>query len=401
MKTHVTRGFVVTLLLAAGCGGSSSAAAGGSAGRAGGAAGAPGAWPGGAGTAGGAGGAAGSAGTGIGSGLGGAAWLALPPVPAALVAPAGATVKVHAHAVGAQIYTCTASSGADGGAPSTAWVLKAPDAKLYDSAGAQLGTHGAGPSWTSSDGSMATGVKAAQVDAPLSDAIPWLLLRITSTSGTGAFSDITYVQRLSTAGGKAPATGCDATTTGMDLRVSYTAEYYLYSGGAGAAWLTPPPNVPDAIAIPGSVVLAFHDHAIGAQVYACAATAAGDGSTTYAWVFKAPDAILYDASFVQVGTHGAGPSWTSTDGSALVAKELAESASPLPDAIAWLLLKEFSVSGPPGLFTNVSIIQRLATAGGVAPPTGCDATTVSTEVRVPYSADYYFFKDFGSGGAAG
>jgi hypothetical protein len=141
------------------------------------------------------------------------------------------------------------------------------------------------------------------------------------------------------------------------------------------------------------------------QIYSCTATTAGDGgvgaAATYAWAFKAPDAILYDASFVQVGTHGAGPSWTSTDGSSLVAKELAEAPSPLPDAIPWLLLKEFSVSGPPGLFTDVSIVQRLATAGGTAPATGCDATTVSTEARVPYSADYYFFKDFGSGGAGG
>ena len=118
-------------------------------------------------------------------------------------------------------------------------------------------------------------------------------------------------------------------------------------------------------------------------------------------MFKAPDAVLYDASFVQVGTHGAGPSWTSTDGSALVAKQLAEADSPLPGAIPWLLLKEFSVSGSPGLFTDVSIVQRLATAGGTAPATDCDATTVSTETRVPYAADYYFFRDFGSGGAGG
>jgi len=171
----------------------------------------------------------------VGDGTGGVAWLTPPDVPAALAAPAGATIKVHAHAVGAQIYTCTLSSAADAGAGSAAWVLKAPDAILYDSTGAQLGTHGAGPSWTSRDGSTANGVKAAQADAPQPDAIPWLLLRISSTSGTGIFSDITYVQRLNTAGGKAPATGCDSTTAGMDLRVSYSADYYLYTGGAGAA----------------------------------------------------------------------------------------------------------------------------------------------------------------------
>jgi hypothetical protein len=195
MKRHIQRGFLVSLLAVAACGTSGSA-------------------PG---------------------GTGGVAWLTPDAVPAALAAPAGATVKVHGHAIGAQIYTCTLTSAADGGAPSAAWVLKAPQAILYDSTGTQLGTHGAGPSWTALDGSTANGVKAAQVDAPQSDAITWLLLRISSTSGTGVFSDITYVQRLNTVGGKAPATGCDSTTAGMDLPVSYSADYYLYTGGAGPA----------------------------------------------------------------------------------------------------------------------------------------------------------------------
>lgn len=35
--------------------------------------------------------------------------------------------------------------------------------------------------------------------------------------------------------------------------------------------------------------------------------------------------------------------------------------------------------------------MSLNTAGGEAPATGCDATTVDTETRVPYSADYYFY----------
>src|SRR6185503_9865695 len=50
-------------------------------------------------------------------------------------------------------------AGADAGGSSYAWLLKAPDAKLYDANGVQVGTHGAGPSWTYGDGSVATGVK--------------------------------------------------------------------------------------------------------------------------------------------------------------------------------------------------------------------------------------------------
>src|SRR5215510_13970204 len=169
MQTQIGHGFIITLLLAAACSsGSSNGTTGDSAGGsygggANGPAGAGGAGTGGDVTAGGGGTGGGAV---IGGGLGGAEWLALPTLPTALVAPAGAVVKARAHAVGSQIYTCTASDGADAGAPTYAWVLKAPDARLYDSTGAQFGTHGAGPNWTSNDGSVANGMKVAGVDAP-------------------------------------------------------------------------------------------------------------------------------------------------------------------------------------------------------------------------------------------
>jgi hypothetical protein len=95
-------------------------------------------------------------------------------------------------------------------------------------------------------------------------------------------------------------------------------------------------------------------------------------------------------NFVPVASHGAGPSWTSTDGSLVTARELARADSPLPDAIPWLLLKELSTSGA-GVFSNIAVVQRLNTAGGKAPTTGCDETTANTKIRVPYAADYYFF----------
>jgi hypothetical protein len=171
-----------------------------------------------------------------GDATGGTDWLTPPPVQASLVPPEGATVKLHAHAVGAQIYTCSASTGADddAGSPSYSWVLKAPDAILYDAAGTQVGTHGAGPSWTWRDGSMANGMKVTGVNAPAADAIQWLLLRVTSTSGSGKLDDVTYVQRLNTVGGTAPMSGCDATTQGSDTNSSYSADYYFYIGGGAS-----------------------------------------------------------------------------------------------------------------------------------------------------------------------
>ena len=356
-----------------------------------------------------AGGAGGGGADGAGSGGtdGGDTWLTPPIVPPALAVPAGATLKIHDHAVGAQVYTCTASGspagGVDAGTWTYAWVLKAPDAKLYDKGNTQVGTHGAGPNWTSTvDGSVVNGAKVAQVDAPVSSAIPWLLLRASSTSGTGAFSDITYVQRVNTANGKAPASGCDATAVGTEVRIDYSADYYFYTGGAGTAWLSPPQSIPAAIAVPAGATLKLHDHAIGVQIYTRTASGGGDaGAMVYTWVLKAPDAILYDAVLSPVGTHGVGPNWTSTDGSVVNGTKLQQSDAASSDAIPWLLLKAASTSGS-GVFTDVAYVQRLNTAGGKAPSTGCDATTASSETRINYSADYYFYTAApGDGGTSG
>jgi len=417
MRTTIGRHFVVGVLLAAGCSSSGGGPGTGGSGGTGGTTGVAGA-PATGGTTGMAGSpAGGSSGGGTGgsvTGAGGAGgagpWLALPAgLPPTLAVPLGATLKLHDRGVGAQVYTCTASTPGAGGAGGMAattysWVLKAPDAMLFDEAGVQVGTHGAGPEWTSTDGSVVNGVKVVQENSPLSDAIPWLLLRATSTTGTGVFSDVTYVQRVNTTGGKAPATGCDATTAGMETRVSYTADYEFYTGGGQAEWVNAPANLPAALAVPAGQVLALHDHAIGAQVYTCAGSGGADagpdgGTVTYAWVLKAPDATLYDATFTQVGTHGVGPNWTSTvDGSVVNGMKVAQADAAMAGAIPWLLLQATSTSGA-GVFTNVTYVQRLNTNGGKAPASGCDAGTAGTETRVTYSADYYFYR--AAGGDAG
>jgi hypothetical protein len=150
-------------------------------------------------------------------------------VPAAIRVPAGAKLLTHLRGTGAQVYKCTASGTA------FAWTLQKPDATLQETSGAPAGTHGAGPSWTAKDGSTVNGKKVSQADAPAADAVPWLLLQATSTAGKGRFTDVTYIQRLRTKGGKAPAAGCDAGHAGAETRASYSADYYFYSGGSAAA----------------------------------------------------------------------------------------------------------------------------------------------------------------------
>jgi hypothetical protein len=142
-------------------------------------------------------------------------------------------VLARFHARGSQIYTCKGTAGIDGGATTYAWTLKAPDAKLYDDECALAATHFAGPTWQSSiDGSAVVGARVAGAPSPLSDAIPWLLLKAVSNTGEGIFASVTAIQRVDTTGGVAPATGCSQSTVDTDTSVPYTATYYFYVGGS-------------------------------------------------------------------------------------------------------------------------------------------------------------------------
>jgi hypothetical protein len=144
-------------------------------------------------------------------------------VPAQLQPPANEQLLVRVHAKGDQVYTCKAD------AATPAWTLKAPDAQLFDKDGKPFGKHFAGPSWEANDGSRVTGKAVANVPSPDADSIAWLLVNIVGHQGNGVLSKSTTIQRINTRGGKAPATGCDASHAGQELRVPYTADYVFYA----------------------------------------------------------------------------------------------------------------------------------------------------------------------------
>jgi hypothetical protein len=146
-----------------------------------------------------------------------------PAVPDSLKVPAGQRLVFHASAVGVQIYTCTQNPT---NAAQFDWVFKAPHAVLLDDCEV-VGIHFAGPAWEANDGSKVIGkvLQRATVD---SNSIPWLLLQATSNTGEGLLTHVTYVQRLRTFGGNAPATGADAAHAGQEVLVPYLAEYYFY-----------------------------------------------------------------------------------------------------------------------------------------------------------------------------
>ena len=72
------------------------------------------------------------------------------------------------------------------------------------------------------------GTLKARADAPSATAIPWLLLATSTSGARGRFSGVTSIQRVNTAGGTAPLSGCDATTLGRVARIPYTADYHFF-----------------------------------------------------------------------------------------------------------------------------------------------------------------------------
>jgi hypothetical protein len=144
-------------------------------------------------------------------------------VPPELQPPATEQPLLKVHAKGDQVYTCKADGA------QTAWALKEPDAQLFDKDGKPFGKHFAGPSWEAADGSRITGKAAANAPSPEADSIPWLMVKVVSHSGTGILGPVTSLQRINTKGGKAPASGCDATHVGQETRVPYSADYVFYA----------------------------------------------------------------------------------------------------------------------------------------------------------------------------
>jgi len=143
--------------------------------------------------------------------------------PPQLQPPANEQLLLQVHAKGDQVYTCKSD------AAQFSWTLKAPDAQLFDKNGKPFGKHFAGPSWEASDGSRVTGKAVANSPSPDADSIPWLLVSVVSHEGSGVLSRVTSIQRLNTKGGKAPASGCDASHAGQELRVPYSADYRFYA----------------------------------------------------------------------------------------------------------------------------------------------------------------------------
>lgn len=137
----------------------------------------------------------------------------------AIKVPKGNAVAFRTYARGVQIYRWDGDS----------WEFVAPRADLFAIANFRqkvIGIHHGGPIWESvTNSSKVIGLRLAGC-TPDPTAISWLLLKGASNGAPGTFNGVTYIQRVNTVGGLAPAT--PGTAVDQIAEVPYTTEYYFY-----------------------------------------------------------------------------------------------------------------------------------------------------------------------------
>src|ERR1700731_3447862 len=119
------------------------------------------------------------------------------------------------------------------------------------------------------------------------------------------------------------------------------------------------PEVPESLKAPAGEEVILAAHASGVQIYVCQAGA----DQKFAWVLKAPEADLTDATGKKIVHHFAGLTWKHVNGSEVKGKVIAKQDAPKPEAIQWLLLSATGHSGE-GSLSRVTSIQRIQTEGG-------------------------------------
>jgi hypothetical protein len=151
-------------------------------------------------------------------------------VPPEIALPTGSTEVLHVYARGVQVYRCTRDFK---DTSRYVWTFQEPRADLFTSADyrQKTGTHflndAKNPTWVLSNDDKVSGKKLRQSSSKDSLSIPWLLLGSVPESGKGRLAGVTYIQRLYTQGGVAPAKA-EKSQSGKLLEVPYTAEYLFF-----------------------------------------------------------------------------------------------------------------------------------------------------------------------------
>lgn len=148
-------------------------------------------------------------------------------------------------------------------------------------------------------------------------------------------------------------------------------------------------SLPAAVQVPAGHSVAFETPASGTIDYACTANSPAAGQ--FNWVFVGPKANINSRSGALAGFYFGPPAtWQHIDGSSATGMQLAISPNGA-DNIPLQLVKANSKPNP-GVFAQLSHIQRVATIGGTAPKLPCAAGNVGEKQTVNYSADYIYWK---------
>lgn len=146
-------------------------------------------------------------------------------LPEAVQVPAGHHVAWETVGVGKITYECRVKADMPG---TYGWVFVGPEAALKSRSGETLGRYFGPPAtWAANDGSAITGKQLAVAPGGAGN-IPMQLVKADPATGSGAMSGVSYVQRVDTRGGVAPALPCTAASTGQREVVQYQADYLFW-----------------------------------------------------------------------------------------------------------------------------------------------------------------------------
>ncbi len=146
-------------------------------------------------------------------------------LPDSVKVPTGHKVAMETVGAGDITYECRVKASAPG---EHEWVFVGPDARLMDRGGKQVGKYYGPPAtWESMDGSKLTATQVAVAPNGTGN-IPYQLVKANPAMGSGAMQGVSYIQRVATQGGVAPAMACGASSMGQKQVVKYQADYIFY-----------------------------------------------------------------------------------------------------------------------------------------------------------------------------
>lgn len=146
-------------------------------------------------------------------------------LPDAVKVPPGHRVAWETVGVGEITYECRVKAGTT---DVHEWVFVGPKADLKGRGGEMLGRYFGPPAtWAAHDGSALTGTQVA-IAPSMAGNIPLQLVKANPATGNGALNGTSYIQRVATRGGVAPAKPCAAASLGQREIVQYQADYIFW-----------------------------------------------------------------------------------------------------------------------------------------------------------------------------